>query len=219
MSQSVSHEDDVEVESFCALERSSPEEIADACRVAGLAFVSGVARGWTKRDLAEWLLGPYSEAACSLPGATEPAPAVTSPVPTVMLQRLLRETRATVLELLSAPPDRVVLLGAWASEAGAIMRSQHEGGRTGWIPVSLPRMRLEDRVLSLFAVDVLVRRHDYMTELSICRRCRSVAFDPRSREVGLCAFHDTPVGSASGTRPRITFPPSARAELGGTLKR
>jgi len=206
----------VVVESFCALERSSPDEIAQACRVAGTAFVAGVGRGWTKRDLAEWLLGPYSEAACVLPGASGHAGTASgarqdSAVSAPALQKLLRDTRATVLELLAAPPDRVLLLGPWAEEAGAIMRSEHEGGHTGWIPVNLPRMRLEDRVLSLFAVDSLVRRDDYASQLAICRRCRSITFDARSRETGLCAFHDAPVATSSGVRARVSLPPSARS--------
>ena len=49
----------------CALRRSQ------AFKPIGeneLAFVNGVGRGWTKRDLVRWLVGAYRTAAYPLPG-------------------------------------------------------------------------------------------------------------------------------------------------------
>jgi hypothetical protein len=192
-------EPEVVVEPFCFIEGTTPLEVAQACRAAGLAFVNGVANGWTKADLARWLVGPYRDAVCPLPGA-EPdlIGAEGEPVITARLLRLLQEVRAHVLRGLEDSPDGLVDLPCWAVSAGSILRSRHANGDVGFVPVDWPRMRLEDRVMSLFAVDCLARGKDYETKLVVCRRCQHVTFDERAHEVGLCDLHYRPTPRASG---------------------
>jgi len=63
-------------------------------------------------------------------------------------------------------------------------------------------MRLEDRVMSLFAVDALLRARDYERRLSICGRCGSVSFDDAARERGFCDLHPDRMRYDSGILPR-----------------
>jgi hypothetical protein len=53
---------------FAAARRSRLEagatrgSVSRDCREAALGFIAGVGRGWGKRDLALWLIGPYADA-------------------------------------------------------------------------------------------------------------------------------------------------------------
>lgn len=194
---------DVEVEPYCFIEDGDPWSVAAACRAAALAFVNGVGRGWTKRDLARWLLGPYREAACPLPGAERVGFAPTmAEVSAARVDRLLNEVREHALRSLEGTPDGLVSLPSWAKTAGSVLRSRHGNGESGFIPVDWPRMRLDDRVMSLFAVDVLVRPRDYERRLAVCSRCRAVSFDEASRDRGFCDLHPDRVRYDSGVVPR-----------------
>jgi hypothetical protein len=68
-------------------------------------------------------------------------------------------------------------------------------------------MHLKDRVLSVFAVDFLLRPEDYVGELLVCHVCESVVFDPKARLLGQCGAH-----RASGFVPRSDEP--AEEEVG-----
>jgi hypothetical protein len=180
-----------EVEPYLFLQEETPLSIAKSCRAAGLSFVNGATHGWGKRELGRWLLGPYRTAACDLPGAErdDVLAGWAEPVFTLRLQELLREVTEHVLSGLRMSPDGLVKLPAWALTAGSVMRSRHAGGVHGFVPIDWPRMRLEDRVMSLFAVDCLLRREDYETTLAICGRCSMVSFDASARRVGACVVH------------------------------
>lgn len=180
-----------EVEPYLFLEVETPLSIAESCRTAGLAFVNGAAHNWGKRELGRWLVGPYRTAACDIAGAEhdEVLGGWAEPVFTLRLQELLREVTDHVLSALRMSPDGLVKLPAWALTAGSVMRSRHAGGVLGFVPIDWPRMRLEDRVMSLFAVDSLLRREDYETALAICGHCSMVSFDADARSVGACVVH------------------------------
>ncbi len=179
------------VEPHLFLERETPLSIAESCRTAGLAFVNGAAHGWGKRELGRWLVGPYRTAACDIPGAEhdDVLGGWPEPVFTLRLQELLREVTGHVLDALRMSPDGLVKLPAWALTAGAVMRTRHADGVRGFVPIDWPRMRLEDRVMSLFAVDSLLRRDDYDRTLAICGSCSMVSFDADARKVGACVVH------------------------------
>jgi len=195
----------LEAEPYCYLEDDNPWRIATNCRAAGLAFVNGVARGWTKRDLVRWLVGSYRAAAYPLPGAERIGfgPNMTEVDPK-RIERLLFVVRDHVLRSLDTTPDGLVSLSCWAKTAGSILRSRHGNGEMGYIPVDWPRMRLEDRVMSLFAVDALLRPRDYERRLSICGRCGAVSFDDAARERGLCDLHPERMRYDSGILPKTT---------------
>ena len=44
-------------------EGATRESVSAECRAAALEFMAGVASGWEKIDLAQWLTGPYAHAA------------------------------------------------------------------------------------------------------------------------------------------------------------
>lgn len=198
----------VEVEPYCYVEEGDPRLVADACRAAGVAFVNGVGRGWTKADLARWLVGPYREAARLAPGEPQqirgPAALLAASVPPGVsngrLSGLLFDVREHVVRALGSSPDGLVPLPVWARTAGSVLRCVHGNGEAGWVPVDWERMRLVDRVLSLFATDALIRPADYATKLAICNRCASVSFDPRARARGLCEMHVRPTPRSSGVQ-------------------
>ena len=179
-----------ELEPYLFLEES-PLSVAESCRAAGLAFVNGVAEGWGKKDLDRWLAGPYRAAAGDIPGARRGNVHAewAEPVINARLHGLLGEVRARVLSALARSPDELVSLPAWARTAGSVMRSVHGDGAMGFVPIHWPRMRLEDRVMSLFAVDSLIRPEDYETAIAICGTCSSVSFDAEARSAGACLRH------------------------------
>ncbi|WP_394822010.1 hypothetical protein [Pendulispora albinea] len=190
-------------EPYCYLEDGNPWRVATNCRAAGLAFVNGVGRGWTKRDLVRWLVGAYRDAAYPLPGAERIGFETNiAEVDPKRIERLLFGVRDHVLKSLDTTPDGLVSLSCWAKTAGSIMRSRHGNGEMGYIPVDWPRMRLEDRVMSLFAVDALIRARDYERRLSICGRCGAVSFDDAARERGFCDLHPDRMRYDSGILPK-----------------
>ncbi len=190
-------------EPYCYLEEGNPWLIATRSRAAALAFVNGVGRGWTKRDLVRWLVGAYHEAAVPLPGSERIgfAPNMTE-IDAKRIDRLLFEVRDHALRSLEGTPDGLVSLSVWAKTAGSVMRSRHGNGEMGYIPVDWPRMRLEDRVMSLFAVDALIRPRDYERRLSVCGRCGAVSFDDAARARGFCDLHPDRMRYDSGILPR-----------------
>ena len=76
-----------------------------------------------------------------------------------------------------------------ALHAGYVRRSRDTAGRAGYVPVDHERMRLSDRVLSLAAVDYLMRPSDYLALLTVCKVCEKITFDPHTRARGLCHAH------------------------------
>lgn len=162
----------------------------DACRAAGLAFLRGAAAGWSKRELAVWLLGPYR--AVSL----RPAPKLvlalddeddddstddpsSSGVRASAVEDLVELVRVavgcTLAELRQGETSAVTLA---IREGRVACGSNADGSRVVWIPLDQPRMRLEGRVVSLFVADYLTRPEAYEHDLSVCPGCDGVSFDP-----------------------------------------
>jgi len=202
---------DVDVEPYCYIEDGDPLATAAACRIAGVAFVNGVTAGWRKLDVVQWLEGAYGRAARVLPGVDRSANdngrsvverSLALDVSEERLHRLLADVRDQTLFALAGSSDGLAPFPAWALTAGSVIRFRNALGDSGWVPVDWPRMRLADRVLSLFACDALVRAEDYETSLSMCPRCSEVSFDPAVQaRSGLCEVHaPSSVRRASGLR-------------------
>ena len=68
--------------------------------------------------------------------------------------------------------------------SGTVVRVEDGNREPAWAPAN-GTTRLAERVLSLFAVDYLVRPGDYETRLTICATCKQVSFD------GPCSAHPT----------------------------
>jgi hypothetical protein len=184
--------------------------IADDARQAALAFVNGSAFRWTKRDLADWLEGPYAAVTHNAgPRAHSVGGSDALPLRELDIAMVVRDARWHVLAQLEAAAlpraelsfsDRLFALGyvvpAWADDGIA------------WLPVDRARGgRLRTRVLSLFAADALARPRDYTETLFICHRCDLVVFDAVARRQGSCGHHDVETLRRTLTEHRATRPP------------
>ena len=167
---------------------SDAELVADECRAAGLAFLEGAA-SWDKRELGEWLLGPYRDATRHARRGERCA----------MIDDATNVTRSSVGDVVRSARETVVAALAEAARGGmdefavcSVQRKQVVAARSSlgaiWVPVDV-RARLADRVCSLFAVDALLRPEDYERELFVCGECESVSFDAYARARVACPAH------------------------------
>jgi hypothetical protein len=172
---------------------------AQACREAGLAFMSGVASGWDRRDLGVWLLQQYGKLAVKPKNGRD----VThdSGVQTQTISDVLREARWKAFAALEEAAAGQARFVQEVAGKGLIMRDE----KLGWVPVDRAGARLRGRVLSVFAIDCLVRPSDYRTLLFACPRCESVVFDAAAKEIGRCCGNKALVEGASGQRPAPTI--------------
>src|SRR5262249_41909658 len=142
------------------------------------------AERWSKRDLALWLAGPYTlvtQTAESLVEGKPSAPRrLRRPVDPRTLACVVAEAGEFGRDLLrgSMRTDGggVTAWDAW--QRGLIVRCEDAFLNEGWIPLDLPRLRLRDRVTSLWAADYLANTADYERILSVCEVCGEASFDP-----------------------------------------
>jgi hypothetical protein len=189
---------------------STRQTIAEESRDAALSFMSGVARGWDKLELARWLTGDYARATrhrthgervATLPDGAE--------ISEESIEDLVAHARAQLLaSLVKAAAD----LGALdfveqTVERGLVRKVLDADGRDAWVPVDGARLRLRERLESLFAADYLNAPYTY-AELFVCHRCEAVVFDEHLKQVGICGSH-----RASGTVPREGDSPLLPGEL------
>jgi hypothetical protein len=173
-----------------------------------LAILRGIDAGWGKKDLAEWLSGPYrtvTSYAAIQGDAPEDSSTFRRPPRTLVHARLdavLKAAKEEVLAtlIMAAPPDSDVAFSHRAVGAGYVVRTRDAQGRAGWAPVDAPRMLLPDRILSLVSVDYLMRPADYLALLSVCGMCQAVSFDAQVRVSGHCPKHRRASGVV-GPRP------------------
>lgn len=192
-------------------------QLTQKARAAMLDFANG-ALFWDKRGLARWLVesyGPLTKKVDAPLLSAVAGEARATSIEDARVQELLLDTRQFLMGALRLSTDgRSGAVSAWRMiREGALTPCEDEGGKArGWMPVSHGRMRLRDRVLSLWAADFLSNDHDYATELTLCSRCFRVEFDPWSRARGTCKVHQTPSDApaleqlASETRIRIKKP-------------
>jgi hypothetical protein len=152
-------------------------QIAAACREAALTFINDAPR-WGKRELASWLVGPYTRLVGHGPLlalATPPDPALTTNIDPRMLTRVLTTARTEVIETLARARDpEAAASWAFASfSAQFVMRRTDVHGAAVWMPTARAT-RLADRVLSLLVADYLARPFDYESGLSFCTCCERV---------------------------------------------
>lgn len=166
--------------------------LAEDCRTAALAFMSGVARGWDKLELALWLTGPYAHATRhAAHGERVVAPGASNDVvDPVLVERLLTRVRGQVLASLEkASLDLGTLDFTDEMVARGFVRQLSDGeGGAVWVPVDRPRLRLKDRLQALFAADHLDAPYSY-GELFVCHRCEAVVFDAHAKRQGVCGAH------------------------------
>jgi hypothetical protein len=151
-------------------------DIADRARSAGFVFVSSSRWGWGKRDLANWLVHDYRPAVLAAP-ARPRTEANGSSADEASTTKLAISARRRVVEMLGEATT------AWAGtdfasesiESGLVLGISDDAGGIGYAPVHQGRMRLVDRVASLFIADYLTRPRDY-EQLVVCASCDEVSF-------------------------------------------
>lgn len=171
---------------------STREVVADECRNAALDFMAGVADGWSKFDLALWLHGPYALAARHSPvGDRLPASKVAR---RTLEGKTIEELIVGVRGQLVASLERAALGNGAPDFIEHALIEQHvrravdEHSESTWVPVDAARMRLRDRIASLFVADYLNRPAAYK-HLYVCHLCESVTFEVGAKERGLCGAH------------------------------
>ncbi len=173
------------------LTTSSTVELVDACRSAALGFMAS-ANGWTKRQFAEWLETSYLPLPIGCPATPRargykrtPAWGTTAvrlgnkgKVDSDALRDIIASAHAEVAATLRSVSERgsVMGLGETLVHSQLVVRCIDADGASGWAPAATTRMRLADRVLSLFAADFLMRPWDYEGSLHVCAECDSVRF-------------------------------------------
>jgi len=197
------------------LEEFDAETFALTCRRAAMQLVEGAQRGWGKRELAEWLAGPYERLAIpdesedpasvatiiasvgrspSIPDGDVPASA-SGPIAGDRIVRLLEEMRADLLVVLAelGTAEGIAAFTHLAVATRLVGRAEDADGNLALVPLARRRMTLVERAMSLVAVDALVHPHDYEHRLTVCSRCGAITFDMQARRTGSCRVHTSGV--------------------------
>jgi hypothetical protein len=179
------------VESRCvALEAGvSVKDVADAARDAALGFAWGADRGWGRRELARWLVGPYARAvAVSQSARSGVRRAITErPLAEDTVKHLLRRSHAYLLDGLrsAATWRRDASFAREMIDEGFVVGVVDESSAIGYAPLDAFDMRLVDRVRSLFVADFLTRAADY-DHFGVCETCGAATFDGTTSHAGYC---------------------------------
>ena len=172
-------------------EGASRETVAADCREAAVAFVNGVGGGWDKVDLVLWLTGPYARATSHVPrGERVAGLSEDAGIDQATIEELVTRARAQLVASLetAALNEGTLDFAVEAMDRGWVRRATDLEGEVVWVPVDTTRMRLRDRVRSLFAADYLNDPVAYQ-ELYVCHRCELVVFDENAKRLGACANH------------------------------
>lgn len=186
---------------------STRQSLAEDCREAALSFMSGVAAGWDKLDLALWLTGPYARATRhGKHGERVAAMHEGEVIDDETIESLVTRVRG---QLIASLEKAALEFGALdfadeMVERGLVRKVIDAEGRDAWVPVDGARMRLRDRLRSLFVADYLNAPYTY-AELFVCHRCEAVVFDSHAKEIGICGAH-----RMSGMVPRDESLPASR---------
>jgi hypothetical protein len=187
-------------------EGSTRDSVAAECREAALSFVNGSAAGWDKLDLVLWLTGPYARSTRHVPRGERVAGLDDdTDFSHATLEELVTRVRAQLVASLetAALREGTLEFAVDAMDRGLVRRALDADGEVVWVPADNTRMRLRDRVRSLFAADYLNDPGAYAA-LYVCHRCENVVFDENAKRLGACQNHKR----VSGVVPRQIDPDS-----------
>jgi hypothetical protein len=168
---------------------SLPNSKRSPVREAACEFVRGTAFGWGREELARWLVCQYSpclvvDATVHPDGTRTDQPGVAATLSTASyrldddrLEQLILDARSSVLNLLSdlAWESHRVQLSRTMIAKGSVIKQRDGKGGFWWMPVGRKRMRLAERVSSLFVADALNAPFDYR-HVALCRECGELGF-------------------------------------------
>jgi hypothetical protein len=167
-----------------------PESRLDRVRGAAVAFVRGTTVGWGRRDLADWLVCQYAPCAALplYPESPDLPPAVERTLDEGMIEGVILEARASALRLLGelVVPWQASPIARLAVASGTVISQRDARGAVAYSPVKLKRLRLSDRVASLFIADYLNRPSEYQW-LMMCRECGELSFTDEIEHAPWCA--------------------------------
>ena len=181
-------------------EGDTRESVSAECRAAALAFLNGVAAGWDKLDLVLWLTGPYARTVRHCPrGERVTGLDEATDVTDESIEFLVTRARSQLIASLetAALGEGTLDFAVDAMDRGMVRRALDADGEVVWVPADNTRMRLRDRVRSLFAADYLNDPGAYAA-LHVCHRCENVVFDENAKRLGSCQNHKR----VSGIVPR-----------------
>ena len=143
----------------------------------------GVALGWDEHGLDGWRALHYCKLAVKPTDASGRMPMRKSAASAIQtLSDLLRETRWNVFAALESASRGEARFVENVARDQLIVRDVERG----WVPAQREGASLRGQVLSLFAVDCLLRVGDYHDVLLACPWCESVVFDAKLRALGAC---------------------------------
>lgn len=157
----------------------APESRLDRVRAAAAAFVRGTTVGWSRRELADWLVCHYAPCAAAplYPERTDGPPSSERSVDETVVERVIHDARGRALRLLAdlVVPWQASPVARLAVASGIVMSQRDDRGAVAYVPVGLRRMRLSERVASLFIADYLNRPTEYRWVM-MCRECGELSF-------------------------------------------
>jgi len=147
----------------------------------------GVARGWSGRELARWLATSYAHATRHSARGERINVSGRATVDRRALDELLSRTHERLLRDLeeAARQDGPLDLAEEMVGGGFVRRAVDQAGVDVWVPIDGLRMKLRDRVATLFVADYLNDPASYRS-LYVCARCREVVFDEWAKTSGVC---------------------------------
>ena len=146
--------------------------------------------GWSRHDLANWLVCQY--APCTLDPSSadrgKHAPAAERTRDDGMFARVIVDARDHVLRLLRDlnAPLCASPVARLAIAAGAVAPRDDVRSGTVYAPVALTKLCISERAESLFIADYLNRPDDYR-RLEVCRDCGELTFAGAIAHAGWCA--------------------------------
>ena len=176
------------------------ESVAADCRAAALGFMNGVSAGWDKLDLVLWLTGEYARATRHVArGERVTVMSGERDIEPEIIEQLVTRVRAHLIAALekAAMSEGTLDFAVEAMDRGLVRRAADVHGDVVWVPVDIARLRLRERVKSLFAADYLDDPGAYAS-LYVCHRCENVVFDDNAKKLGACSNHKR----TSGIVPR-----------------
>lgn len=182
-------------------------DVTLAARSAGLAFVTGAARGWDRALLRSWLVLDYEPATAWTRTADGRKPFdPVSGLDDVEVSMLVEETRQSVLRMIHAASVnwRARTFARDMIDARLAVAVYDRAGAEGYAPAIHADMRLKDRVTSLFVSDYLSHRSDYDRVVQ-CDACGEVAIGTRPRHPSWCAEPPAQSGIVERSRDSRTY--------------
>lgn len=171
------------------------KDIADAARSAALGFAWGADRGWGRRELARWLVGPYARAVAVSHAARSGVrrAVVDRPLAEDTVVDLLRRSHAYLLDGLrsAATWRRDAAFAREMIDEGFVVGVVDSSSAIGYAPLDAFDMRLVDRVRSLFVADFLTRPAEY-DDFTVCGTCGAATFDGAVSHSASCDVRGAP---------------------------